>query len=500
MVLRPAKILQSASEVCPFLSELRSLRHNVSKAGRIELRIRFLFPFVWAATATLGLWGQQAQPVIVFNDDGGWCWFEDERAIVYKDKLLIGSVAAGVHESARCGNIELVTYDLSTGSKRLEVLHPNLSDGPDNRYDDHNSPVFLARPDGRILTVYAEHDLENHFYYRISAQPGDPTAWRPERTFVPSETSGITYSNLLWLGSENGGKGRIYDFFRGLDGRNKPSYAWSDDEGETWKAGNVFIDVPGQFLHRPYVKYVSNGADTMHMFYTDGHPNEFRTNSNYHACYRDGEIYKSDGARIRKLTEGLKDPAEGTRIFPGNAENIAWTSDIHLDREGRPFVAYTVRKSPAGTLPEHAGEDHRYHYARWNGKSWIDHEIAYAGSCLYRSELDYTGNITLDPGDADTVYISTNVQPKSGKPLRSRADGRQHFEIFKGTTTDGGASWSWDPITANSAVDNLRPLVPIWPGNRVVLLWLRGIYRAYTDYDLSVVGVIAKRQQMGQRR
>jgi len=457
------------------------------------LRIRFLFPFVWAAISALGLWGRQAQPVIVFNDDGGWCWFEDERAIVYKDRLLIGSVAAGVHESHRCGNIEVVTFDLSTGHKRLDVLHSNLSGGPDNRYDDHNSPVFLVRPDGRILTVYAEHGLEKHFYYRISVEPGDPAVWQPERTFVPSETSQITYSNLLWLGVENGGKGRIYNFFRGLDGRDKPSCAWSDDQGETWKAGGVFINVPSPFPHRPYVKYVSNGIDTVHMFYTDGHPNEFSTNSNYHIYYKDGALYKSGGAPIRKLTEGLQDPAEGTRIFPGNAENIAWTSDIHLDRQSRPFVAYTVRKAPAEMQPQHAGEDHRYHYARWDGNKWIDHEIAYAGSCLYQGELDYTGNITLDPGDADTVYISTNVQPKSGMPLHSNADGRQHYEIFKGTTTDGGASWSWEPITANSSADNLRPLVPIWPGNRVAVLWLRGTYLAYTHYDLAVVGIIAKR-------
>jgi hypothetical protein len=460
------------------------------------LRIRFLFLFVWAAISAPGLWGRQPQPVIVFNDDGGWCWFEDERAIIYKDRLLIGSVAAGVHEPARCGNVEVVTYELSTGRKRLDVLHPNLSDGPASQYDDHNSPAFLVRPDGRILTVYAKHGPENHFYYRISVEPDNPAAWQPERTFVPSETSRITYSNLLWLGVENGGKGRIYNFFRGLDDRNKPSFGWSDDLGETWKSGGVFIDVPAQFPHRPYVKYVSNGADTVHMFYTDGHPQEFSNNSNYHIYYKDGMLYKSDGTPIRRLAEGLKDPAEGTRISPGNAENIAWTSDIHLDRAGRPFVAYSVRNVPAGTPPQHAGEDHRYRYARWDGKEWIDHEIAYAGNSLYASELDYTGNITLDPGDTDTVYISTNVQPKSGKPLRSRADGKRHYEIFKGTTADGGASWSWKPITANSSADNLRPIVPIWPGDRVALLWLRGTYRAYTHYDLAVVGIIAKRQRV----
>src|SRR2546425_267574 len=36
-----------------------------------------------------------ATEIITFNDDGGWSWFEDERAIVHKSKVIIGSVAAG---------------------------------------------------------------------------------------------------------------------------------------------------------------------------------------------------------------------------------------------------------------------------------------------------------------------------------------------------------------------------------------------------------------------
>jgi len=42
----------------------------------------------------------EGQPVI-FNDDGGWCWFEDERVIVHAGKLVIGSVAAGVLRRSR---------------------------------------------------------------------------------------------------------------------------------------------------------------------------------------------------------------------------------------------------------------------------------------------------------------------------------------------------------------------------------------------------------------
>ena len=74
----------------------------------------------------------------------------------------------------------------------------------------------------------------------------------------------MTYSNLHYLSSENEGQGRIYNFFRGLDRTFKPSYMFSDDGGLNWRTGNVFIDVPAAFRHRPYVKYASDNEDTIH--------------------------------------------------------------------------------------------------------------------------------------------------------------------------------------------------------------------------------------------
>lgn len=35
------------------------------------------------------------EPVDTLSDDGGWCWYQDERAIIHDGKLIVGTIAAG---------------------------------------------------------------------------------------------------------------------------------------------------------------------------------------------------------------------------------------------------------------------------------------------------------------------------------------------------------------------------------------------------------------------
>jgi hypothetical protein len=74
------------------------------------------------------------------------------------------------------------------------------------------------------------------------------------------------------------------------------------------------------------------------------------------------------------------------------------------------------------------------------------------------------------------VYISTNVDPVRGDPLVSRADGLQHHELFRGVTQDQGRTWDWEPITAHSTMDNLRPVIPRGEYCGTLLVWMRGSY------------------------
>ncbi len=444
---------------------------------RVIVGLAVILACVGAASAAPG------DGAIVLNDNGGWCWFEDERALVHEGKLIIGSVAdvSGTGGEERDGNIEVTTYDIATGETVVSVLHAHLA------ADDHNSPALVVCPDGRFLAMYAKHGPENRMYYRLSTSPGDSTSWEPEQVFSPSERSRITYSNLHLLRAENEGKGRLYDFYRGLDRLWKPSWMTSDDGGRTWESGGLlmtFADPANpERRHRPYVKYASNGVDAVHFVATEAHPAGYTGTGIYHGFIRGGRVCRSDGTPIRALSEGPVKPDELTQIFAGDAEGWAWTSDLALDAEGRPYVGYTVHKSD---------DDHRYRYARWDGARWRDYEIAYAGRRLYERENHYTGLISVNPDDSNTVYISTDADPKTGAPLVSTGDGQRHYEIFKGVTTDGGATWNWTPITENSTADNIRPIVPSWDETSTALLWLRGTYTRYTDYDLDVVGIIQR--------
>jgi hypothetical protein len=80
------------------------------------------------------------------------------------------------------------------------------------------------------------------------------------------------------------------------------------------------------------------------------------------------------------------------------------------------------------------------------------------------------------------VFISTNVDPVTGA---KNASG--HYEIFRGTQRGSGLAFTWVPVTTNSPTDNLRPIVPSWTRGKTALLWLRGKYTTYTNYDQAVV-------------
>jgi len=91
----------------------------------------------------------------------------------------------------------------------------------------------------------------------------------------------------------------------------------------------------------------------------------------------------------------------------------------------------------------------------------------------------------LDPDNPHIVYISTPYNPRTDE-----GDFNGKKEIWKGITCDDGATFHWEPITAGSNVDNLRPMVPEWDSEHTALLWMRGTYRSAQDFTMKIVGLI----------
>jgi len=428
-----------------------------------------------------------AGPLVQLNDNGAWSWFMDERAIVNDGKLIVGSIrSVGTFDNAKdpnWGNVEIAVYDLVAGSTKRVVPHQHFEQ------DDHDNPGLLALPDNRLLAMYSKHGQERKIYYRFS-EPGNPLAWgrvhevvTPEKDGAPFKADNVTYNNLFRLET-----GRTYDFYRGL--HLDPNYLVSDDGGKTWKYGGRML--VGKGGYSPYVRYAFDGKKTIHFITTEDHPRNYN-NSVYHGFLRDELLHFSDGKVVAPLSKSgdTKVTAwELTKVFAGDADNVCWVDDVRLDHEGKPRVIFSVKKDGRGT-GGNGGQDIRFHYGHWDGEAWLTQEMAYAGSRLYAYEADYTGLAVLDRQYPGVVYISTDADPVSGRPLVSAADNRRHHELFRGTTPDAGKTWRWEPLTANSTVDNLRPIVPPWRDPRTALVWMRGTYRHNRgDWTTAVIATI----------
>lgn len=422
-----------------------------------------------------------AGPLVIVVDNGAWSWFSDPRAIVDHGKLIVSSVRAvslGSSDPSSAGNIEVATLDLADGSLIHSVLHERLEQ------DDHDSAALAVLDDGRYLAAYTKHGGDLSLRFRIS-EPGDATHWHPEIVvngpgMMPKDR--VTYANLFRLAN-----GDLHCFHRGfgLD----PNYLVSRNNGQDWQYGGRLVH--GRDGYSPYLKYASDGNGRIHFVATEDHPRHF-DNSLYHGYLENGWLHRSDGTRIAKLstsTEANANVWDCTQIFASDPDHVAWMSDIEVDIDGHPYVAFSTQRDGRSLPGGQGGMDLRYHLARFNGAKWHESEIAHAGTRLYQGEDDYSGLVALDPRNPDVLYISTNAEPTTGEPLVSHADGQRHYEIFRGECYD--KVWRWTPVTANSTVDNIRPIMPKVADGPAPLVWLRGQYKTYRQWTTAVVALVA---------
>ncbi len=394
----------------------------------------------------------------VFTADGAWCWFSDPRAIVHEDQLVAGWITAD--GSVQIGSRPLA--ELTAAATTLATLAPQFE------RDDHDHPALLALPNGELATFFALHAAGDMHSSRTTAG-----VWAAPQTLGLRDPTrgrkGTTYANPFLLPAE---ADRLFLFWRGDD--FKPTFATSADLGLTWSPSRTLISEKGADSgNRPYVKYAAQGDDAILLAFTDGHPRKEPANGIHFARYTAGHFERADGSPIASLDALPFAPTAGDLVYDGATAGRAWIWSVAADATGHPVIAYTRHPTE---------DDHRYHYARWDGQQWQDHLITPAGRWFPQTPPDtvepephYSGGLALDPTNPAIVYLS--------RPINGI------FEIERWTTPDGGATWSHEAITQNSPTSNVRPVVVPDPhSGQTVLMWmnLTGGYRHYTDFHTAL--------------
>jgi hypothetical protein len=437
--------------------------------------------------------------LIQFNDNGNWSWYMDERAVVDRagGKLIVGSNASdlGVGGTPREGDVEAVIFDLQTGlSQRF-----TLKDGstlPGVFYsDDHNAPGLLVRPDGKYLAVYAGHNTETNSYWRVY----DGAAWGTEQVFnwltIPGGTDfRATYSNPHYLSAED----RLYNFVREND-HGSPNILVSTNLGDTFSFGGQLTRSATNFnvgYVSGYFRYCDNGVDRIDFICTEAHPRDYNT-SMYHGYVKNGQSFRSDGTMVDANVSDQTAPfsSDFTPIFlantvspPGQTNTRCWNDDVQSYADGTVAAIISTRVNDNTNSPS-SNPNHAFFYCRYDGTNWTSTYLVNAGLKLYSSEEDYVGLGALNPNDPNTIYISTPYDPRDNTTFLGV------HEIFKGVTTNRGATFSWTPITQKSVRDNLRPIVPAWDKDNTTLMWFRGFYSSAQSIDAAVVGIVERHSE-----
>jgi hypothetical protein len=402
---------------------------------------------------------------------GGWCWFHSPRASIGSGKLWYGSVVSGGHP--RDGDVEVTAVDLSrlTVAERYVVGH--------TKPDDHAAPSVMMLSSGRPQVAWSTHSQADWFEVGDAGKTLRRVV-RPNTNIAPARR--VSYTSAHVVG------GARWMLYRG------EKFSWnlmtSTDGGRTWGYRGLVVDTSGG--QRPYIVAASDGS-RLHVMVTDGNPTEYRgTNVRYITVGSDYVIRNNEGAKVGVVGADPVKLSRVAKLLAGVAgpngeltDTDGWICDVQII-DNRPTAILSLRDQwPAGSSKV-GTQRHRYLWARQRGDGkWTIEHLAWAGSELYVGQPDYSGLGSLDPVNAQRVMVSTNVHPVTGVPLRSTRDNRIHWELWEGYRNDQGR-WSWKARTANSTEDNLRPII-VANGTSKAMLWMRGTYRSWLDYDTRVV-------------
>lgn len=403
--------------------------------------------------------------------DAAWCWFSDPRAIYHtgkKEFVYFGYINMK-------GDVMVRSMDVKTKTINEFNLHSKLE------VDDHNVPAFQILPDGKILAFYNHHN--GNIFVRKTKNPEDITQWEEERILLEKGNGDVyCYVNPVMLEEENN---RIYLFGRNITRKKGERYSntrfyciYSDDLGETWSEKVNFLDNSGRDTP-PYIKYATNHKDRIDFLFTNGHPKLGNDISVFHMYYKNGKFFQTNGTLIGSFKDLPVVVKNVNHVYDATKTGVrGWIWDIALDEKSNPVITYA--RYPTFV-------DHKYYYARWDGQKWNDYKIADGGPYITilkpgkpLHEAHYSGGIVLDHQDTRNIYFSKKVGKK--------------FEI-EHSYIDSLGNQTSKQITSYSDADNLRPYVVYKKPGDPIIMWMKGNYYHYTDFDTELQLVSLKSQQ-----
>lgn len=377
--------------------------------------------------------------------EGGWTWFNAPNALYLDGKTHIGYISGDGHPMA-------AYYDHATETMSEPVrLYPSHT----FEVDDHDDPSLLVRSsDGALLAHFAKHFGDDQY---VNVWDGED--WGGPANIGAAINAGTTtYMVPVELPS-----GTIRVFFRDHYDGVTPEWAYADSaDGETF-SGHVSLVREAGILN--YLR-ASMGADGRIDFVASGHPAYETGGSIWHFYWEDGSYYKSDGTLIESALP--LDTGDMTEVYDGDTTK-SWHWDI-ARIAGELAIVFA-------TFPGNDGSDHRYQYARWTGSAWTVNEVADAGGYIPTTgsplEVFYSGGIAIDRIDIDRVYYSSNAAGS--------------FDIFRAITPDAGETWGVAALTSDATKD-IRPKAVRNADPSLRVVWMRGTYAQYTDWDTGTWG------------
>ena len=408
-----------------------------------------------ATRARRAPWSGRSIPEQTSLGDGAWSWFADPRAVHHRGRTYVGWVAQD-------GDIKVSAYDHATLARTTALVASRVE------IDDHANPAVQILPDGRVRAFYSAHG-GTRMWYRTSLAPEDITAWGPAQTMPENSTGsfGFTYPNPVHLAAE----GRTYLFWRGGD--FNPTFTSQADGSDAWAPVRRLISVAGE---RPYVKYDSDGESTIHIAFTNAHPNESGDVNIYYAAYRDGAFRRADGTRDRR----------------------AWAP---RSRRAPPTACSTRRRTPGSTTSPTT-----IRVARCSCSPSSSARRCHAGSTIatcMRAGRASAGRRSRSPPPAarsarTRVSPTTAAASRSTTRTRARCTSRARPAKASGTSRPGArptavTRWRSEPVTAGSGTKNVRPVSPrgMLPfSGDMSVLWMRGRYPYYLTYQTSIATIL----------